>query len=281
LRRWVEAGVAFVLIVTPWHLYQFLVNHDWFLAEYLGVELLGFAFQAPVQASSEGHAIYYLTRLVWLLPPAAPLIFRRVHATWLVWCGVLLAAIFAYSYQNATYLVPLAPALLLCHRGEIHWGFAPLALLGLLGWPSGVEVRPISNEFQGRELLHLDPDDQLRSTLLPGATVRYIFLASHLPPNGALDFEQLGIARRVSPFLLAPDASVDAVLASDLAELRTLIEGSPQRDFLLPRNVWTALAMQPHHEVIPGIKIWLKSRNPQPGPRPNQFPLLSGPGFAK
>ena len=281
LRRWVEAGAAFALLVTPWHLYQFLVNHDWFLAEYLGVELLGFAMSAPVQASNEGHEIYYLTRLLWLLPLAAPLILRRFNATWLVWCGVLLAAIFAYSYQNATYLVPLAPALLLCHRGAIHWGFAPLALLGLLGWPAGVAVRPIGNEFQGREVLHLDPDDQLRTSLLPGATVRYIFLTSHLPPNGPLDFERLGIAKRVSPFLAAPDAKVDAVLASDLAELRTLIERSPQRDFLLPPHIWAALAMRVPHEAILGIKIWLKSREPQPGPRPNQFPLLSGPGFAK
>lgn len=281
LRRWIEAVVAFALVVTPWHLYQFLVNHDWFLAEYLGVELLGFAFSAPVQASSEGHTLYYLTRLLWLLPLAAPLILRRVQATWLVWCGVLLTAIFAYSYQNATYLVPLAPALLLSHRGPIHWGFAPLALFGLLGWPSGSAVRPIGNEFQGREVLHLDPDDQLRTTLLPGATVRYIFLTSHLPPNGALDFEQLGIAVHVAPFLAAPEAKVDAVLATDLSELRTLIEQSPQRDFLLPQNVWAALGMQSPHEVIPGIKIWLKSKNPKPGPRPNQFPLLSGPGFAK
>ena len=50
LRRWLEAGVGFALVVSPWHLYQLLANHDWFLAEYLGVELLGFALNAPAVA---------------------------------------------------------------------------------------------------------------------------------------------------------------------------------------------------------------------------------------
>ncbi len=284
-RRWLETAAAMAVVALPWHLYQLLVNHDWFLAEYLGVELFGYAVNAPLQASREGHIAFYATRALYFLPLAAPLLARRWNAVWLAWCAVLVGGILAYSYQNATYLVPLAPALLLGHRGWIHWGFAPLAVLGWL-WvalpgtaPDG--QAPIGNRFAGREVLHLDPDDQLRTTLSPGATVRYIFLTAHLPPNGPLDFERLGVAKGVDAFLAGPEARVDAVLAADLASLRRLIENSPQRDFLLPRKVWAALAMTPPHEVIRDGKVWLKSRAPQPGPRPNQFPLLDGPGFAK
>lgn len=284
-RRWVEVGVAVAIIATPWHAYQLLVNRDWFLAEYLGVELFGYALNAPTQASQEGHLAFYAVRTLYLLPLAAPLLVRRWNDAWLVWCSVVVCGILAYSYQNATYLVPLAPALLLCHRGWIHWGFVPLAMLGWL-WlvPPGVppsEQSLIDNRYAGREVLHLDPDDQLRTSLSPGATVRYVFLIAHLPPNGPLDFERLGVAKPVDLFLVAPEAKVDAVLASDLEALRRLIEQSPQRDFVLPRKVWAALAMTSSHEVLRDGKVWLKSRVPLPGPRPNQFGLLDGPGFAK
>ncbi len=272
LRRWIEAAAAILVVALPWHLYQFKVNHDWFLAEYLGVELLGYAFSAPVQASSDSQLGYYLPRLAWLLPLAIPLAARRWNSAWLIWCGVLLASIFAYSYRNTTYLAPLAPALLLCHRGWIHWAFAPLALSALLSYPAPQPQLPINNDFAGREVLHLDPDDQLRTSLLPGATVRYIFMIEHLPPNGPLDFEKLGIARSVDGFLQNPGPEVDAILAKDLDQLRRLIEASPQRDFILSEKAWFALAILPPHEVMLGPKVILRSRSPQPGPRPNAFP---------
>ncbi len=285
MRRWIEVAAAAAIVAAPWHLFQLLTNRDWFLAEYLGVELLGYAVNAPLQASAEGHLAFYGTRALYFLPLAAPLLTRRWNAIWLAWCAVLVGAILAYSYQNATYLVPLAPALLLSHRGWIHWGFAPLALLGWL-WvaqpgPALDGQEQIGTRFAGREVLHLDPDDQLRTALSPGATVRYIFLVQHLPPNGPLDFERLGVAKNVDAFLADPSANVDAVLAGDLDSLRRLIANSPQRDFLLPRKVWAALAMTAPHDVLRDGKVWLKSRAPQPGPRPNQFPLLDGPGFEK
>ena len=280
-RRWLEVGAAVAIIAAPWHVYQLLVNRDWFLAEYVGVELFGYAVAAPVQASREGHMAFYAVRALYFLPLAAPLIARRWSRAWIVWCAVLSCGILAYSYQNATYLVPAAPAILLCHRGWIHWGFAPLAVFGWLWIAQAGEPEPIDARFAGREVLHLDVDDQLRTTLSPGATVRYVFLTAHLPPNGPLDFERLGVAKNVDRFLAEPDARVDAVLAADLASLRRLIERSPQRDFVLPRKAWAALAMDAPHEVIRGPAVWLRSRVPQPGPRPNHFGLLDGPGFAK
>jgi hypothetical protein len=275
-RTTLESAAILFAVVLPWHLYQLWANHDWFLAEYLGVELLGYAFNAPVQASAENWFSYYLPRLAWLAPLAVPLAARRFNPVWVMWSGVLLASIAAYSYRNTTYLAPLAPALLLCHRGWIAPLFAPLALVALLAWPSPQPQMPISNQFEGREVLHLDPDDQLRTTLFPGATVRYIFLIEHLPPNGPLDFERLGIAKSVPAFLAAPEAKVDVVLAKDLDSLKTLILSSPQRDFLLPPNVWRTLAIRPPHEIIVDRKVWLRSRSPNAGPRPNRFQYVIG-----
>ena len=276
LKRWMEAGVMLGVVALPWHLYQVAANHDWFLAEYLGVELFGYAFKAPIQASTDSAVSYYLPRLAYLIPLAIPLVMRRWERAWLVWSAVLVTAIFAYSYRNTTYLVPLAPALLLCHRGWIHWGFAPLALVGVLAWPEAQSQPPISNQFSGREVLHLDPDDQLRMTLSPGATVRYIFLTEHLAPNGVLDFEKRGIAKSVDEFLLSPGPEVDAVLAKDLAALGRLIEASPQRDFILPQKIWVALDLKnSKHQVLQGQKIWLKSHDPKVGPRPNRFSFLT------
>jgi hypothetical protein len=275
LRKWLEAALVILAITLPWHLYQYFANHDWFLAEYLGVELLGYAFNAPVQASQQSQLSYYLPRLLYLFPLAFPLVRRRWNPAFLVWLGVLLCGIFAYSYRNATYLAPIAPALLLAHRGWIPPVFAPLALAFFLPWPQPQPQLPINQDFQGREVLHLDPDDQLRSTLLPGATVRYIFLIEHLPPNGPLDFERLGIAQSVSAFLQNPNSKVDAILAKDLDQLRHLIEASPQRDFILPEKVWRALAISPPHLVQLGPKVILRSRSPKPGPRPNAFPYFT------
>lgn len=269
-------AVSMTVIVLPWHLYQFLTNHDWFLAEYLGVELFGYAVAAPVQASADTHLSYYGPRFLWLLPCAVPLLLRRWHTPWLLWTATLLAAIFLYNYRNIAYLAPLAPALLLAYRGWLPLWLAPLAASCLLPWPQPQPQIPLGDAFRGREVLHLDPDDQLRTSLQPGATVRYLFLTAHLPPNGPLDFEKLGIAKNSVDFLVQHGPEVDAVLVANLDALRLLIEASPQRDFLLPEKVWSALAwISPHHDVLYQHKVWLRSRRPSPGPRPTPIPLVT------
>lgn len=263
-RRWAEAGVVTALVAMPWHLYQLVVNREWFLAEYLGVELLGYAFDAPVQATPEGWAGYYLPRLLWLLPLALPLLARRWEKAGLAWVAILLAGILAYSYRNTTYLAPIAPALLVAHRGWIAPVWAVGALAVLLGWPVAQPQLPITNEFAGREVLHLDPDDQLRSSLYPGAKVRYVFLIEHLPPNGPLDFEKLGIAVAADRFVAAPTDRADVVLCKDLEALRRLILGSPGRDFILPEKAWNALAVTPPHDVTVGLRVILRSKQSVP-----------------
>lgn len=284
--KWARVAAAAAVVALPWHLYQWMVNREWFLAEYIGVELLTYAVRAPVQATQEGTLAFYGSRMGWLLPclvPAAWAYWRRSFSTVaLVWCGVCMGACLAYGYHNASYLLPLAPALLLVPGRWLGWPFLLLAGLyaggpGMLGrdvWEGAAPGRWLrGGELTGREVLHLDVNDQLRTSLAVGATVRYVLFLEHLPPNGPLDFEARGIAKGVQAFLEAPGAEVDVVLAPDLAAMERLILGSPERDFILPRKVWEALSgrVGTAHEVVewpePG-KIRLRSRRPQAGPRP-------------
>jgi hypothetical protein len=272
-----ECLAAAALVAMPWHLYQLVLNRDWFLAEYVGVELLTYALDAPVQATQENRFLFYGSRMAWLLPllAAAGWAYWRKSANSLVifWCGILGLATLSYGYRNASYLLPMAPALLMVPRFRLSWHWLPVAAFYAFG-PGLVEAEAPGDKLRGHEVLHLDATDQLRTSLASGATVRYVFFAEHLPPNGPLDFEKLGIAKSYKDFLTAPGPEVDAVLAPNLEALRELIERSPQRDFLLPGEVWKALRMRPPHDEMTWPDhndVWLLSRAPKAGPRPNPF----------
>jgi hypothetical protein len=280
LKRVASVMAALIVVALPWHLYQYIVNGEWFLAEYIGVELLTYATRAPVQSTSESTADFYFARAAWLLPCLLPALWSywRKRSTPLpaLWCALCLAATLAYGYHNASYLLPLAPALLLIPSTWLSWHWLPLAML----FSSGPALAPAAapgDRLMGREALHLDVSDQFRTSLARGATVRYLLFLDHLPPNGPLDFEARGIAKPVKAFVRSPGPEVDVVLTPNLSSLQELIASSPQRDFILPESVWhslaKSLAMEVPHGVEPWIesgKVWLKSRSPQAGPRPFQ-----------
>lgn len=279
LPRLGKVATALALIALPWHLYQYIVNQEWFLAEYIGVELLTYATRAPVQATQESTLVFYASRATWLLPCLVAALWsywrKRFNSLPIVWCTVCLGAALAYGYHNASYLLPLAPALLLIPSSWLTWHWIPLAFLFTTG-PALEPAAAPGVKLAGREVLHLDVTDQFRTSLAQGATVRYMLFLEHLPPNGPLDFEARGIAKSVDAFLSAPSPGVDVVLAPNLAALQRLIASSPQRDFILPETVWRSIKPQSPHQVVSWIesgKVWLKSPNPQPGPRP--FPGLA------
>ncbi len=274
LKRVAPVIAALIVVASPWHLFQYFVNREWFLAEYIGVELLTYATRAPVQATQESTASFYFARAAWLLPCLLPALWsywrKRSTSLPVFWCTICLGAALAYGYHNASYLLPLAPALLLVPATWLSWHWLPLALL----FSSGPALAPAAtpgDQLAGREALHLDVSDQFRTSLARGATVRYVLFLDHLPPNGPLDFETRGIAKPVEAFLASPGPEVDVVLTPDLMALRKLIASSPNRDFILPESVWRSLTMEVPHHTEPWIetgKVWLKSRSPQAGPRP-------------
>jgi len=195
------------LIVAPWHIYQLAVHRDWFMADYIGVQILGFGVQPPTQHALEGQLLFYGQRMLWIDPVLAVL--ALVSLPWLfrdcrkrspeapllaAWIAVVVAALFAFRFRNLPYILSLVPALALC-AARITRGRWPIAMLcGLFVvkafFPAQVwgisfgaappipEAQALRNYWeQGRpnELILIAPADEFYSFNLPGLKVRYCF----------------------------------------------------------------------------------------------------------
>jgi hypothetical protein len=159
-------------------------------------------------------------------PPAAVL---------LAWLAVVLAAAFAWSYRNVTYLAPAIPALaILAARAlppRVLLALAAVALVAKAaapGRPWGIELRPgilhpsvaLLDDYtrlgRGRELILVDPFDGFYSSVLALPKVRYCFVSpAGVPPQGPLDLHALGIVVSADEF-----AHMDALAPVWRARLR-------------------------------------------------------------
>ncbi|MBX9599522.1 MAG: glycosyltransferase family 39 protein [Bryobacteraceae bacterium] len=230
-RDLVRAGAVCIAVMLPWHLYQLAVNPNWFRAEYILSELIGYGASAPSQTSDENQALFYIRRL-WAVDPllviaaalAMPAAWRkresataRVAACWVVAQTV---CVLAFSYRSAAYLLPLLPPLAILASEFLPryrvGAVAMLALAAKLLFPHDPAGIPFTGEFhnpalpameaycgrnRGNELILVNTDDQFYSGVLPLARVRYLYLA---PPDTAtqpLDFDTLGIRVTADEFL--------------------------------------------------------------------------------
>jgi Dolichyl-phosphate-mannose-protein mannosyltransferase len=234
------AGTLALAFAAPWFLYQFVVHPRWFWTEHIAVEILGFGAGAPPQTSQENPALFYLMRLAvtdpLLLAAAAVAIpgflrdlRRRTSAPVLLasWITVMLAAMLGWQYRNASYLLPLVPALTLLAAG---WGpfrtrsYTPWVLVVLAGafmikvsapeLPWGLEYRagtvqptaPILSDYcvqaRGNELIVLEVADDLYASVLPLPRLRYATVAPVAAPAGpyTMPFAEMGIAVTVDQF---------------------------------------------------------------------------------
>jgi hypothetical protein len=239
LRVSMAAALALAL-AAPWFVYQFAAHPRWFWTEQIAVEILGFGTGAPPQTSRENPLLFYLMRLAMtdplLLAAAAiaiPEFLRDLRrrsgppvllAAWIV---IVLAAMLGWQYRNATYLLPLVPALALLAAG---WGpfrthhYAPWMLLVLavafmakvsapeLPWGLDYRARtvqpaaPVLSEYcaqaRGNQLIVLDVTDDLYASALPLAGLRYATVAPVLESAGpyAMPFADMGITVTVEQF---------------------------------------------------------------------------------
>src|SRR5664280_2620607 len=227
------AAALALALAAPWFVYQFAVHPRWFWMEHFAVEILGFGAGAPPQTSRENPALFYLMRLAAtdpvLLAAAAAAIpaflrdlrGRRTAPVLLAaWMAVMLAAMLAWHYRNASYLLPLVPALALLAAA---WGpfrtrqAAPWMLVVLAAGflvkssapelPWGLDYRagtviqtaPILSAYcaqaRGNELLVLDVADNRYAAVLPLARLRYVTVAPIEVPAGPFTkhFEEMGI----------------------------------------------------------------------------------------
>jgi Dolichyl-phosphate-mannose-protein mannosyltransferase len=242
--RVLSACAIAAAIALPWHFFQFVIHRKWFVAEYILTQHLAVGLTAPPQYSSENHILFYLRRL-WLTDPvlvlaaaaSLPWLVRhwRKHSVVLVWAAVSTAAVLAFRYQAAYYILPLLPMLAIMAAA----GFAsvgskrcpPLRLQGALvgvllasaaiktasaaepwGIPAGtISERPVTPsldrycaQHRANDLIIITGDDQFYASDLPLAHLRYCWLDKEVKeaaaPQQPLDFAWLGISVTVPQF---------------------------------------------------------------------------------
>ncbi len=213
-KGFVSACCAIAAIALPWHVYQLAIHRNWFVAEYLGVQLVVFGAR-PRQTSQENQLWFYLVRMVTgdpvltllfvssLLPffsawrkrdqPVAVLLFS--------WILVMGGALFVFQYRSVQYTLPIIPALAMVSAiyspllSKRALGFTIPLLACAFAVKTALPGRTWSISFAGgttlasagplskyceqnrsAELIVLFPDDEFYSSVLPISRVRYSWI---------------------------------------------------------------------------------------------------------
>jgi hypothetical protein len=203
--RLVLSGVVAVALVLPWHLYQYFVHYEWFLAEYLGVQLLAFGGKPP-QTSQENQFLFYGSR-IWLSDPvltvtalaAIPLWIKRrsepLAILLFTWVLVFGGALIMFQYRSLQYALPLIPALAIaaaayCPKMDSRVTVAFLCAVFVVkaAWPdqlwgntyAGGSTLALANPLseyceqqRPNDLFIIDTSDEFYSSVLPITHVRY------------------------------------------------------------------------------------------------------------
>lgn len=203
--RLVQAGLVTAAIALPWHLYQLTVHYQWFLAEYLGVQLLAFGGKPP-QTSQENQIVFYGTRL-WLSDPVLTIALLAAIPGWFrsrseplatllfAWCFVFIGAMMIFQYRSVQYMLPLIPAFALaaaayCPLLERRAAVAVLSALFIgkalatnqtwgNSFASGTNLAlsaPLTaycELHRPNDLIVIDSGDEFYSSVLPLTRVRY------------------------------------------------------------------------------------------------------------
>lgn len=212
-RAALSASIAAALI-APWHIYQFAAHRQWFWADYVQVQLLGFGTQPPGPGSSESQAAFYSKRLAMsdpvlavLLLTALPFLIAALRgrrqvlpAILFAWLAVASAALLVFRFQNLPYSIYLIPPACLiaaaynpifsAARGK--WSVVALcAIFAIKGsvpqkiWglsfgaaeplPAVAALRSYYDSGRTNELILADSDDFFYASTLPLPHVRYYF----------------------------------------------------------------------------------------------------------
>jgi hypothetical protein len=233
------SGLALAL-AAPWFVYQFAVHPRWFWTEHFAIQIFGFGAGAPAQTSRENPALFYLMRLAATDPvllavaaAAIPALLRDLRGRrtapvlLAAWLALTAGATLTWHYRNASYLLPLLPALALLAAA---WGpfrtrqYAPWILVVLAAGflakssapdqPWGLDYRggtvqrtaPILSAYcaqaRGNELIIVDVADDLYAAVLPLARLHYATIAPVESPAGPyrMPFEEMGIMVTVDQF---------------------------------------------------------------------------------
>lgn len=232
LSRIAAAVAAAILIAAPWHLYQWLVHRDWFMAEYVRFQLIGSGITAPSRSSGQSNLSFYAQRLLEMDPLL--LVLWLAALGWLVagwkkfgkewqtpllaaWCGAAFLVVLAFGTRVAYYLLPLIPAMALMAvqfsplfngRRAIATCAILLAAMGIKIWqpgalwgleyrgqdvPSAAALDNYSRLRRANDLVIVQPDDEFYSATLDLPRVRYVYLGIADPTKTADFFSWLGV----------------------------------------------------------------------------------------
>ncbi len=246
IRRVLQTGLIAFVLILPWHLYQAVVHTQWFLAEYLGVQLLAFGGKPP-QTSQENQVLFYLSRLLYSDPELALLsllalpglfsaVRKRTDTLALLLCSwlfVFAVALLIFQYRSVQYMLPLIPPLAIataCYLPALRSrvtlailaaAFAvkatnPDALWGLNyasgnTLPTAAAISNYCEQQRATDLIVMDPDDEFYSAVLPLAHVRYGWV-DPADSNFALEphLHWLGITLNTAEFLGQADQALYA-----------------------------------------------------------------------
>jgi hypothetical protein len=233
------AAALALALAAPWFLYQLAVHPRWFWTEHFAIEIFGYGGGAPPQTSQENHALFYLMRMALLDPilvaafvAAAPAFITAIRkrspgATLLLsWIAIVIASISVWQYRNASYLLPMIPALAIVVTafGPVAnmrpaWWMLPIAAAVFflktvapfapwgISFPRGTiqPVAPILSDYcsqaRGNELILVGMDDDLYASDLPLPRLRYAIEGS--PAENArygMPFHEMGIVLTASEF---------------------------------------------------------------------------------
>ena len=289
LSRLARVLAGSLCISAPWFVYQYALHERWFWGEFVEVELLAFGAGAPPQTTPEAAASFYARRL-WEMDPwlcamalvALPALIRawRDRPVLLAWIVITAAAIAGYQYRNATYLLPLIPALAIVAGAHgplprpVGWavGTALLAWRMYGGYYTpqntlvGAELAERRCEMRrANELILVGAEEQFYATVLAMPRVRYAFPGDgHVAKGFSLDFREMGVVLSIDEFLsldaarakyaprlaawgLPNDRALGAVIAMPRpGDLARLVESSPAADFLIPAAAKGQLGRVPH-----------------------------------
>jgi hypothetical protein len=212
-----KVAVAFAvaaLVAAPWHIYEFVVHRDWFVAEYVRFQLLGSGVTAPSRYTQDSNFWFYFRTLLRTDPILLVLWLTSVPWVVISWKGPdrtqasLLAAWFlttalclgVFGTRAAYYLLPLLPALVLMSvefspalRGRLAWVACVVLILafGVKAWngdapwgldygvktvPPALALDHYSRLRRTNELVIVSPDDDFYASVVDLPKARYVYL---------------------------------------------------------------------------------------------------------
>ena len=219
-------------LLAPWHIYQLIAHRQWFWADYVQVQLLGFGVKLPA-TSQESQAAFYFRRLFLtdpvlaaLLVTALPFLISALRgrkqvlpALLTAWFAIAAGALLLFRYQNLPYAILLIPPACLIAAAynplfsgrRAKWGVLALCAIFAvkisepgkiwgLGFgaapplPAVAGLRAYYSLGRASELILANSDDFFYASTLPLPHVRYYFRAQDdSAPKAFPHYVQLGI----------------------------------------------------------------------------------------